>query len=77
MGHGARQVAACRAGGAGVYIELVLKPDAVIGGSAEFSTLALLSVVAGVANGVVKLHHGFEEARKGSLDDIVGNPDLA
>jgi hypothetical protein len=57
------------------YVELLLKPQALIGGGAAaglagFSAFALVSVVAGLINMIFKLVEGYHRARRGILDDI-------
>ena len=59
------------------YIELGPKSDAIIGGGASFGSQALISVLAGLLNGIFKLLVGWHEWRKGALDDILRAVTLA
>eukprot|EP01047_Picozoa_sp_COSAG01_P032551 COSAG01_NODE_2358_length_7838_cov_7.568807_2_plen_651_part_00 len=58
-----------------MYVELVAKPEAMVGcHAASFSLEAWLSVGAGLINGVFKLAIGFERLRVGDLNLIIGDP---
>ena len=52
------------------YAELGLKADALVAASGGFSTIALLSLGAGLANAAFKMAEGCRRVRAGVLDDI-------